>query len=75
MHRCSVPMDLVTDNLLKYKVELRIRNHNTHTRDVLIQRIVRCLPEGHRVDLANPEIFILAEVFKVNWHLVLTVSC
>ncbi|KDQ24338.1 hypothetical protein PLEOSDRAFT_174572 [Pleurotus ostreatus PC15] len=47
-----------------YKVELRIRNHNTHSRDVLIQRIVRCLPEGHKVDLNNPEIFILAEVFK-----------
>ncbi|KAJ3555076.1 hypothetical protein NP233_g12292 [Leucocoprinus birnbaumii] len=47
-----------------YKVELRIRNHSTVSRPVLIQHIARCMPEGHTVALENPDLFILVEVFK-----------
>ncbi|KAI0635768.1 hypothetical protein C8Q77DRAFT_1052984 [Trametes polyzona] len=47
-----------------YKIELRIRNHNTLTRDKLIPELAQCVPEGHTVSLDNPELFILVEVFK-----------
>ncbi|KAF8655065.1 hypothetical protein AX16_003266 [Volvariella volvacea WC 439] len=48
----------------KYKIELRIRNHTTLTRQVLIQHVARCMPQEHTVDLQNPDIFVLVEVFK-----------
>ncbi|KAI0649360.1 hypothetical protein C8Q79DRAFT_508792 [Trametes meyenii] len=47
-----------------YKIELRLRNHNTLTRDKLIPEVAKCVPEGHTVSLDNPELFILVEVFK-----------
>ncbi|KAI0768154.1 hypothetical protein BD413DRAFT_480126 [Trametes elegans] len=47
-----------------YKIELRMRNHNTLTRDKLIPELAKCVPEGHTVSLDNPELFILVEVFK-----------
>lgn len=31
----------------------------------MIQMIASCVPQGHTVDLVNPQIFILVEVFKV----------
>ncbi|OCH94425.1 hypothetical protein OBBRIDRAFT_769839 [Obba rivulosa] len=52
------------DKKYKYKIELRVRNHNKLSRDTLIQTIAKCVPEGHVVDLENPEVFILVEVFK-----------
>ncbi|KAF8972171.1 hypothetical protein BDZ97DRAFT_1015522 [Flammula alnicola] len=48
----------------KYKIELRIRNHTTIPRPTLIQNVAQSVPEGHIVDLENPQIFILVEVFK-----------
>lgn len=51
--------------LLQYKIELRIRNHNTLTRDTLIQELANCVPDGHTVSLNDPELFILVEIFKV----------
>jgi tRNA acetyltransferase TAN1 len=50
----------------QYKVELTVRNHTTLTRPTIIQEIARCVPEGHTVNLQNPEIFILVEVFKAS---------
>ncbi|KAI0956107.1 hypothetical protein AcV7_006601 [Taiwanofungus camphoratus] len=47
-----------------YKIELRMRNHNTLSRSVIIQEVAKCVPEGHKVDLENPEVFILVKVFK-----------
>ncbi|TFK93951.1 hypothetical protein K466DRAFT_536924 [Polyporus arcularius HHB13444] len=47
-----------------YKIELRIRNHNTLTREKLIPELAKCVPEGHTVSLDNPELFILVEIFK-----------
>ncbi|THV07229.1 hypothetical protein K435DRAFT_643782 [Dendrothele bispora CBS 962.96] len=47
-----------------YKIELRMRNHTTLARPNIIQAIARCMPEGHSVDLTNPKLFILVEVFK-----------
>ncbi|KAJ6458890.1 hypothetical protein DFH09DRAFT_1276644 [Mycena vulgaris] len=47
-----------------YKIELRIRNHTTIARLDLIEAIAKCVPEGHTVDLDDPELFILVEVFK-----------
>lgn len=53
-----------TGRKFSYKIELRFRNHTVLSRDTLIEEVARCLPEGHTVDLDNPEIFILIEVFK-----------
>jgi hypothetical protein len=50
----------------QYKIEMRIRNHTTISRDTLIQTVARCIPECHSVDLNNPQLFILVEVFKVD---------
>lgn len=52
------------DQKYSYKIELRMRNHSTLTRPELIQEIASCVPEGHKVDLDNAEVFILVEVFK-----------
>ncbi|KAJ2990526.1 hypothetical protein NUW54_g8442 [Trametes sanguinea] len=52
------------DKKFTYKIELRMRNHNTLKRDTLIPEIAKCVPEGHTVSLDNPELFILVEVFK-----------
>jgi len=48
----------------KYKIELRVRNHNTLLRDDVIKAIAKCVPEVHKVDLSDPELFILVEIFK-----------
>jgi len=47
-----------------YKIELRFRNHTDLSRSELIEEIANCVPEGHKVNLDEPEIFILIEVFK-----------
>ncbi|KNZ73892.1 hypothetical protein J132_09108, partial [Termitomyces sp. J132] len=47
-----------------YKIELRVRNHSVISRPEFIQYIAQCVPEGHSVELTNPELFILVEVFK-----------
>ncbi|KAJ7067125.1 hypothetical protein C8F01DRAFT_1120365 [Mycena amicta] len=50
----------------KYKIELKLRNHTTLSRDPLIAAIAKCVPQdgGHGVDLINPDLVILVEVFK-----------
>ncbi|KAF9036242.1 hypothetical protein BJ165DRAFT_625487 [Panaeolus papilionaceus] len=52
------------DQKFKYKIELRVRNHTTITRQTLIQHVAACVPVEHTVDLNDPEIFILVEIFK-----------
>ncbi|KDR76001.1 hypothetical protein GALMADRAFT_247216 [Galerina marginata CBS 339.88] len=52
------------ETTFKYKIELRVRNHTTIPRPTMIQNVAQCVPEGHTVDLENPQIFILVEVFK-----------
>ncbi|KAH8117961.1 hypothetical protein DFH11DRAFT_868589 [Phellopilus nigrolimitatus] len=48
----------------RYKIELRIRNHNTVSREEVIKTIAQCVPAEHKVDLAAPELFVLVEIFK-----------
>jgi tRNA acetyltransferase TAN1 len=48
----------------KYKVELRVRNHNTLTRMEIIQEVAKCMPSNYTVDLDDPDVFVLVEVFK-----------
>jgi len=48
----------------KYKIELRMRNHNSLARKAIIDAIVELIPEGWTVDLEDPEAFVLVEVFK-----------
>jgi len=52
------------DENCRYKIELKVRNHNTLSRQTLIDTVVSCVPSGWTVDLENAEIFILVEVFK-----------
>jgi len=47
-----------------YKIELRIRNHHTVSRDLLLAELAGLVPEGHKVELKSPEVFILIEIFK-----------
>jgi adenylyl- and sulfurtransferase ThiI len=56
-------------NMLQYKIELRIRNHNTFDRPTILKELAECVPTEHRVDLTDPEVFILVEVMKVNQFL------
>jgi len=51
---------------VQYKVELRVRNHNTLTRMEIIQEVAKCMPENYVVDLDDPDVFVLVEVFKVR---------
>ncbi|KAI9567389.1 hypothetical protein HD554DRAFT_2023890, partial [Boletus coccyginus] len=51
-------------SVAQYKIELRVRNHNTLTRMGIIEEIAKCMPENYVVDLDNPDIFVLVEVFK-----------
>ncbi|KAG2107790.1 hypothetical protein BD769DRAFT_1779427 [Suillus cothurnatus] len=48
----------------KYKIELRVRNHNTLTRMEIIQEVAKCMPSNYNVDLDDPDVFVLVEVFK-----------
>ncbi|KAJ7592966.1 hypothetical protein C8J56DRAFT_929949 [Mycena floridula] len=52
------------DKLYTYKVELRSRNHNTLARPDIIQTVAACVPPGHTVNLVDPQLFILVEIFK-----------
>lgn len=53
-------------NMLQYKIELRIRNHSTFDRPTILKELAQCVPTEHKVDLTNPEVFVLVEVMKVN---------
>ena len=50
----------------QYKIELRIRNHSTFTRQNLIEAVADSVPKQLKVDLEAPEVFVLMEVFKVR---------
>ena len=64
----------VNDSPLQYKIELRIRNHSTLTRQSLIEAIADSVPKQLKVDLEAPEAFVLVEVFKVRHQLIWAVT-
>lgn len=43
-----------------------MRNHNTLVRTQIIEELARCVPLEHKVNLENPDVFILIEIFKVR---------
>jgi len=49
----------------RYKIELKIRNHSKIKKDDMIAQLAACVPtdKGHTVDLKNPELVILVEIF------------
>lgn len=53
-----------SDSDSRYKIELRVRNHNSVPRPTIIDTIVSCVPSGWVVNLDEAEVFILVEVFK-----------
>ncbi|KAI3607534.1 trna acetyltransferase [Moniliophthora roreri] len=52
------------DKDLTYKVELRVRSHTSLTRPTIIQAIADCVPTSLKVDLTDPKLFVLVEIFK-----------
>ena len=46
-------------------MEARVRNHTTLDRQTILQEVAKYVPKQHKVDLVDPEVFILVEVFKV----------
>jgi len=52
------------DSDYRYKIELKVRNHNTLSRQLLIDTVVSCVPSGWTVNLEHAEVFFLVEVFK-----------
>ncbi|KAI0078791.1 hypothetical protein K474DRAFT_1659968 [Panus rudis PR-1116 ss-1] len=52
------------DKAFTYKIELRLRNHTNLKRPDIVQTLAKCVPDNHKVDLDNPEVFILVEIFK-----------
>ena len=56
----------------QYKVELRMRNHSTLTRQNLIEAVADSVPKQLKVDLESPEVFVLVEVFKVRHQLLIS---
>lgn len=51
---------------LKFAIRPQLRNHNTLSRDDIIQTVAECVgnDHGHKVDLKNYDKLILIEVFK-----------
>ena len=43
-----------------------MRNHNTLSRAVIIEELAKCVPPEHKVNLEDPELFILVEIWKVR---------
>lgn len=43
-----------------------MRSHSSMTRDDILKTIASCVPQEHKVDLSNPDLFILVEVFKAS---------
>jgi hypothetical protein len=61
--------DLLVFFSYKYAVVYKCRNNNTVDKMKLIDGIVKLVGnEGHSVNLDNPEIVILIEIFKVHRH-------
>ncbi|KAK7690855.1 hypothetical protein QCA50_005957 [Cerrena zonata] len=53
-----------TDKSFTYKIELRTRNHNSLSKEEIVQAVAKCVPGMHKVKLENPEVYILIEIFK-----------
>ena len=62
---------------MQYKIELKVRNHNTLSRQTLLDTVVSCVPSGWTVDLEDAKVFILVEVFKVGirFYILLMALC
>lgn len=64
-------LNFFLNSIIQYKIELKVRNHNSLSRQLLIDTVVSCVPSGWTVDLEDAEVFFLVEVFKVHMSLLL----
>jgi tRNA acetyltransferase TAN1 len=55
-----------TNMLLQFAIRLNFRNHNSISRQDLIQQVAAKVGPKHRVDLNGYDLLILIEVYKVN---------
>jgi hypothetical protein len=53
-------------SIMQYKIDLKVRNHNSLSRQLLIDTVVSCVPSAWTVSLEDAEVFFLVEVFKVR---------
>jgi len=49
---------------LKYKIEIKLRNHNVIDRQKAIDEVLQYVPPQHKIDLEHPQVVILLEIFK-----------
>ncbi|KAI5806258.1 hypothetical protein EDC01DRAFT_141447 [Geopyxis carbonaria] len=49
---------------IKFAIRPTARNHNVLKRDEIIQTVARCVGPKHSVDLKNPDLLILVELYK-----------
>jgi tRNA acetyltransferase TAN1 len=43
-----------------------MRNHSTLSRPTIIEELAKCVPPEYKVELTDPEVFVLVEVWKVS---------
>ncbi|KAG8874518.1 F-actin-capping protein subunit beta [Tulasnella sp. 331] len=50
----------------RYKIQCRVRNNHKFESQALVPELAKCVPSdhGHKVDLENPEMVILVEVYQ-----------
>lgn len=48
----------------QYRIELGKRSHNTLKRDDIIQTVVDSINLPHKIDLSNPDRWVIVEIFK-----------
>ena len=54
--------------LYQFAIRPTLRNHNTLSRDKIIQQVARIVGPDHTVDLKNYDLLIIVEAYKVSHH-------
>ena len=62
--RRSCPCSLTSFGI-KFAIRPTLRNHNSLTRDAIIQAVASTVGPGHEVDLKNYDLLIVVEVYQV----------
>lgn len=52
--------------MLQFAIRPTIRNHTVMKRMEIIQKVASIVGPGHQVDLKNPDVYILVEIYTVS---------
>ena len=55
-----------TTDSLQFAIRPTIRNHNVLKRDDVIRQVASVVGPGHKVDLKNPDLLIMVEIYTVS---------